>query len=68
MAASVATAPEFHADKPRVLFQGKYQGYYDITRDGRFLMIKGSDQETVPTQIALVLNWFGELRGAIGRN
>jgi hypothetical protein len=36
---------------------------YDVSHDGqRFLMLKPSEQETAPTQINVVLNWFEELR------
>jgi serine/threonine-protein kinase len=71
MAAAVETKPVFAAAKPKLLFEGHYQAgfsafdtaYYDVSPDGqRFLMIKGSEQESAATQLNLVLNWSDELR------
>jgi eukaryotic-like serine/threonine-protein kinase len=68
MAVDVTTQPTFSAGKSRVLFEGRYmpgQGSpanYDVSADGqRFLMVKASE-ETIPTQINVVLNWSDELR------
>jgi hypothetical protein len=68
-AVGIATQPGFAAGKPRMLFEGPYQPTgatiqnYDVSPDGqRFLMIKASEQESVPTQINVVLNWFEELK------
>jgi eukaryotic-like serine/threonine-protein kinase len=59
----------FSADKPNVLFEGRYvptlatKANYDVTPDGkRFLMVKASEQDTSATQINVVLNWFEELK------
>jgi Tol biopolymer transport system component/predicted Ser/Thr protein kinase len=68
MAVEIATQPGFAAGKPRMLFEGQYEGggslaNYDISPDGqRFLMIKTNEQESAPTQINVVLNWFEELK------
>jgi hypothetical protein len=36
---------------------------YDVNPDGqRFLMIRGSEQETAATQLNVVLSWSDELR------
>jgi hypothetical protein len=36
---------------------------YDVSRDGRFLMVQPSAHEkATPTQIIVVLNWFEELK------
>jgi serine/threonine-protein kinase len=67
MMVPVATKPDFHADSPRLLFRGRFDGNYDVTRDGRFLMLKGAEQGSAPTQIQLVLNWFGDLAVKLGR-
>jgi eukaryotic-like serine/threonine-protein kinase len=62
MAALVLPGADFRTDKPRLLFHGSFDnGEYEVARDGRFLMLKGIEQETAPTQIHLVLNWFEEL-------
>jgi len=78
MAVDVATQPSFHAGKPRVLFEGRYERTpatgpnYDVAPDGqRFLMLKPSEQEAAaPNQIDVVLNWFEELKRRVppGKN
>jgi len=68
MASEITTQPGFAAGKPRMLFQGQYdpnipRANYDVSPDGqRFLMIKTNEQESAPTQINVVLNWFEELK------
>jgi eukaryotic-like serine/threonine-protein kinase len=70
MAVDVATQGTFSAGKPKMLFQGLYQpnptmnANYDVTPDGqRFLMVKPTSvQESAPTQINVVFNWFEELK------
>jgi Tol biopolymer transport system component/predicted Ser/Thr protein kinase len=70
MAVDVSSNPSFAAGKPRMLFEGKYEGApvpvanFDVSPDGqRFLMLKPAEQEqAAPTQINVVLNWFEELK------
>ena len=64
MAAGVSFQPEFKAATPVLLFEGNYEivAGFDVAPDGRFLMMKGPEQESAPTQLHLVLNWFDELR------
>jgi Tol biopolymer transport system component len=70
IAVDIATQPSFAAGKPKVLFEGQYEptvftnSNYDASPDGhRFLMLKPSEQEqSAPTQINVVLNWFEELK------
>ena len=70
MVTSLETKPVFAAFKPKLLFEAHYEtGFstldrdYDVSPDGqRFLMIKGSEQESAPTQLNVVLNWSDELR------
>jgi hypothetical protein len=64
----VVTTPVVSAGKPRRLFEKRYQRSqafwpnYDVTADGkRLLMIKRAEQ-TAPTHINVVLNWFTELQ------
>ena len=63
--AVVATGATLTAGKPQVLFEGRYdvtsfnRQNYDVSRDGRFLMVK--TKESPPTQMNVVLNWFDEL-------
>jgi len=70
MVTAVETQPVFAASKPKLLFEGHYdpgilafERDYDVSPDGqRFLMVKASDQESVATQLNVVLNWSDELR------
>jgi serine/threonine-protein kinase len=70
MAVGISTQPGFVAGKPRQLFKGGYLlssfgvPNYDVSPDGqRFLMVKPVGQEqAVPTQINVVLNWTEELK------
>ena len=74
MTASVETEPNLSAGRPRILFEGLSrlppggvdqpvdQRDYDPTPDGqRFLMVKRGE-ESLPTQINVVLNWAEELK------
>jgi Tol biopolymer transport system component len=69
MAVPIETEPSFRAGKPSLLFERPLsnpdvpQGpYYDVTPDGEhFIMV----QESVPTQIHVVLNWFEELEARV---
>jgi eukaryotic-like serine/threonine-protein kinase len=68
MAVDIATQPGFVAGRPRKLFEGPYKPMvptpdYDVSTDGqRILIIKENEQESAPTQINVVLNWFEELK------
>ena len=69
MAVDVATKPVFRPGRPERLFTGDYllasttYPNYDISRDGRFLMVKPSRQENATSnQIIVTLNWFDELK------
>jgi serine/threonine-protein kinase len=74
MAVAIITEPAFVAERPRLLFEGFYldaddslgftafgRPNYDVSPDGRFLMIKPEPRPS-STQINLVLNWFEELK------
>ena len=68
MSVSVSRKPDFGRGKPRELFewqpliQGLPTHHYDIAPDGqRFLMVKRGE-ESLPTQINVVLNWAEELK------
>jgi eukaryotic-like serine/threonine-protein kinase len=64
MVVATTFKPTFQAAKPEVLFERPYfrnsPRNYDVTSDGRFLMIKESEVEA--TQISLVLSWFEDLK------
>ncbi len=70
MAVRVETDPEFRFQPPEVLFEGGYvldrRPAYDVGPDGRFLMIKNEEPETVP--INVTLNWFEELKRLVPTN
>ena len=71
MTASVKTEPNLRAGRPRILFEGlsllsrggdTSERDYDLTPDGqRFLMVKRGE-ESLPTQINVVLNWAEDLK------
>jgi serine/threonine-protein kinase len=68
MAVAISTESGFTASKPVMLFEVPYEltapGYpnYDVADDGRFLMIKRSEQESPLHQLNVVVNWFEELK------
>jgi hypothetical protein len=63
MAVPVAAGPSFSAGKPRLLFEGRYAGGYDVSPDGRrFLMIRIEEESADKTELHVVLNWFEELK------
>jgi Tol biopolymer transport system component len=68
MAVSVSTSgPQFTFRKPVRVFETKYSGgnfySYDVTKDGRFLMLKEAiDADLSRARIVVVLNWFEELK------
>jgi serine/threonine-protein kinase len=70
MAVAIETEPELSVGTPKLLFEGRFLGtgpvhlrrQYDVSPDGqRFLMIK-REQDLVPTELIVVLNWFEELK------
>ncbi len=69
MAVAIETEPDISVGTPRLLFEGRFlpgppwaRRNYDISPDGqRFLMIQ-REQDLVPTEIIVVLNWFEELK------
>lgn len=64
MAVPVDTSgPQFTVGRPAKVFDTKYWGNfysYDVTPEGRFLMLKNVGQSQ--PSIVVVLNWFEELR------
>jgi hypothetical protein len=66
MAVSIETRPELKAGKPRLLFEGPYfESGHDIavTPDGKgFILIRESESHSDPTEMQVVVNWFGELK------
>ena len=68
MAVDITGGQTFSAGTPKLLFEGPYHWSvtisvdYDVAPDGRFLMIKPTEQALALTQINVVLNWFEELK------
>jgi len=72
-AVEVAGAPTFTAGRVTQLFEGPFVGSipfgrsYDIAPDGeRFLMVRQPVGSEVLTNLAVVVNWFAELRQRLG--
>ena len=69
MAVAVESGPAFKAAAPRALFEGRYatlgwgEANYDVSPDGRFLMLR-SEAQPPATELHLVVNWFAELQRA----
>jgi Tol biopolymer transport system component len=67
MAAEVTLGTTFSARPPRILFVATnlatdpFAHAYDVSRDGRFLMINQTFGDN--TELVMVFNWFDELRG-----
>jgi dipeptidyl aminopeptidase/acylaminoacyl peptidase len=66
MVVSVAPKGEFSADRPRRLFEirfdtGENGPNYDVSRDGRWFVMPRSDRGPAPRELHVVLNWFGEV-------
>ena len=69
MSVEVDTSTTFAHGAPQALFEGRYDRHanrnYDVARDGRFLMVKDAspvDRVSERQELALVQNWFEELR------
>ena len=75
MAVPIETAPAFSAGTPTKLFDGPWYVVsttrpYDVSRDGkRFLMIRNADgSSSLPATVAVVVNWFEELKRLVPLN
>ena len=64
---AVTTRPEFSLDgPPRLLFETPFidtfdGASWDIAADGRILLLRPAENESDPTSIRIVLDWFAEL-------
>ncbi len=75
MAVTIGNELELSVETPRLLFEGRFlpgppwaPRNYDISPDGqRFLMIQ-REQDLVPTEIIVILNWFEELKRLVPTN
>lgn len=63
----MAAIPELRVlGEPKLLFHGRYATNraaraYDVTRDGRFLMVRPDETKSPVTELVLVQNWIQEL-------
>jgi len=71
MVATVTSTPAFAADRPRVLYEGRFRGStngktsYSISPDGqRFLRVQQAQRESAVTRIEVVIGWAGQLKAA----
>ena len=67
MAVDFLAEPKSHTGDPNVLFEGQYyagsiRAYYDVTTDGRFMMIQLAEGES-PGQLNVIVNWHQEPEG-----
>jgi len=67
VAVTVTTQPAFQAAKPTIVFEKpywarRYQPGYDVSADGRFVMVKENEQVAAAKTVNVVLGWFDELR------
>ncbi len=67
MAVAIETSPSVRSGRPQKLFEqryvrAQYGASHDVALDGRFLMIKPSEDEVAPLRIQLVQGWFEELK------
>ena len=67
MAIPIEAGTSFTAGTPELLFEGRFKlGVhgslsYDVSADGRFLMVERSQDETTD-RLHVVLDWFNELK------
>jgi serine/threonine-protein kinase len=69
MSVTVQTRPTLQAAAPRQLFQGGYAvapgnfwANYDVGPDGQQFLMLEPEQVGSDTQVAVILNWFEELK------
>jgi serine/threonine-protein kinase len=69
MAVAVTMKPTFDANKPHLLFAGRYEMgpvagmvNYDVSRDGQRFVMLASQAASVPPRVDVVSEWFGELK------
>jgi len=61
MTVAVKTSPSFEAGTPRLLFEA-HASDFDLTRDGRVLIVQAPDPSTGPGRLNVVVNWFEEIK------
>jgi len=61
MTVAVKTSPSFTAGPPQLLLD-KNASDFDLTRDGRILIVEAPDPSSAPGRLNVVVNWFEEIR------
>jgi Tol biopolymer transport system component len=61
MTVPVKTSPSFTAGTPRLLLDANASDF-DLTRDGRILIVEAPDPSAAPGRLNVVVNWFEEIR------
>jgi eukaryotic-like serine/threonine-protein kinase len=61
MSVPVKTSPSFTAGTPRLLLDANASDF-DLTRDGRILIVEAPDPSSAPGRLNVVVNWFEEIR------
>ncbi len=60
MTVPVKTSPSFTAGAPRLLLDANASDF-DLTRDGRVLVVEAPDPSSAPGRLNVVVNWFEEI-------
>ena len=73
MSVTISETPEFSASRPQVLFEGLYHyadlpaRTYDVSPDGRFVMVTEPEPDEATRQLHVILNWSEELKRPASR-
>jgi outer membrane protein assembly factor BamB/Tol biopolymer transport system component len=67
MAVDIESRSAFAAGAPRMLFDQQYSASnfvanYDVASDGRFVMLKDTEEQTTQIELRMVLNWGEEVK------
>jgi Tol biopolymer transport system component len=66
MVVSISTKPQFTAGMPQLLFEGPYSNVpgisYDVTPDGRFLVLQPQYDDSNIRELHVITNWFDEVK------
>jgi serine/threonine-protein kinase len=72
-AVTIGAGPGFQPGKAEMLFDVPnpnglvYGRYYDVARDGRFVLIREAEASNTPSSVVVVLNWYDELKAKMAR-
>ncbi len=63
MTVEIQTSPSLSPGIPKTVFELPYQFLgYDVSPDGRFLMLKPNATQASPAHLNIVLNWLEHLK------